>query len=73
MQPTTTRATFNSVDLLSIVLGRLSRLAFNERVNAADPPVRPPEKEVGCIEHIGVGLRSTGLMVTIIGVCIAEC
>jgi hypothetical protein len=29
-QPTTTRAAFNSVDLLSSVLGRLTRLVFND-------------------------------------------
>ena len=36
LQPTSTRAAFNCVGLLSIVLGRLARLAFNERVDAAE-------------------------------------
>lgn len=36
MQPTFPRAAFKSAGLFSIVLGRQSRLVFNERVNAAD-------------------------------------
>jgi len=37
LQPTFTRAAFNDVDLRFGVLGRPARLAFNERVNAAEP------------------------------------
>ena len=36
MQPMFTRTAFNNVDLYFGVLGRLSRLVFNERVNTAD-------------------------------------